>query len=282
MIIVTGATGQLGRAITERLLGRLPAAEVAVTVRDPDKARDLEARGVQVRQADFEDPATLTSAFQGASQVLIISGPADPVPHRAAIDAARASGAGRIVYTSHQGASPGSQFAAAVAHAQTERDLQASGVAFTALRNGFYATSAIRLMGQAVTAGKIVVPEDGPVSWTAHADLADAAVTALTEPGRLDGITPPLTGPEALDFADIARIASDLTGHEITCVTVSDDEWLTRMRSFGVPEAGAAFLLGIFTASRKGEFNLVGPSLGDILGRKPTSFRAVLAAILTS
>jgi NAD(P)H dehydrogenase (quinone) len=282
MIIVTGATGRLGRAITERLLDRLPAAEVVVTVRDPGKARDLETRGVRVRQADFEDPATLAGAFRGASQVLIISGPADPAPHRTAIDAAKAAGAGRILYTSHQGASPRSLFAATVAHAQTERDLQASGVAFTALRNGFYATSAIQLMGQAVATGKIVVPEGGPVSWTAHADLADAAVTALAEPGRLDGITPPLTGPEALDFGDIARIASDLIGREITRVTVSDEEWLTRMRSYGVPEAGASFLLGIFVASRKGEFNVVDPSLGDLLGREPTSFRTVLAATLTS
>jgi NAD(P)H dehydrogenase (quinone) len=282
MIIVTGATGQLGRAITERLLDRLPATEVAATVRDPGKALDLEARGVQVRQADFKNPATLTSAFQGASQVLIISGPADPAPHRAAIDAAKAAGAERILYTSHQGASPRSLFAATAAHAQTEQDLQASGVAFTALRNGFYATSAIQFLGQAITTGTIVVPEDGPVSWTAHADLADAAVVALTESGRLDGITPPLTGPEALDLADISRVASELTGREITRVTLSDDEWLDRMRSFGVPEASASFLLGSFAASRNGEFDVVDPSLGQLLGRKPTPFREVLAATLTS
>jgi NAD(P)H dehydrogenase (quinone) len=106
MIIVTGATGQLGRAIIERLLDRIPATDVAVTVRDPDKAHDLEARGVYVRQADFETPATLTGAFDGASQVLIISGPSDPAPHRAAIDAAKVAGAQRILYTSHQGANP--------------------------------------------------------------------------------------------------------------------------------------------------------------------------------
>jgi NAD(P)H dehydrogenase (quinone) len=281
MIVVTGATGQLGRAITERLLDRLPASEVAAAVRDPGKARDLEARGVAVRQADFGNPATLASAFQGAAQVLIISGPADPAPHRAAIDAAKAAGAGRVLYTSHQGASPRSAFAAAVAHAETEQDLQASGVAFTALRNGFYATSAIQLMGQAITTGTIVAPEDGPVSWTAHADLADAAVIALTEPARLGGITPPLTGPEALDFAGISRVASELTGREITRVTVSDDAWLDRMRSSGVPDVYASFLLGIFAASRNGEFAVADPSLGQILGRKPTPFRKVLAATVT-
>ena len=279
MIIVTGATGKLGRAVAERLLDRVPAAELAVTARDPGQARDLEARGVQVRQADFTQPATLTSAFRGASQVLIISGPADPAPHRAAIDAARNAGAERVLYTSHQGASLHSRFAATAAHAQTEEDLQACGMAFTSLRNGFYATSAVQFMGQAMSTGKIVLPEDGPVSWTAHSDLAEVAVIALTEPGRLDGITPPLTGPEMLDFTSIARIASELTGREITRVTVSDDEWSGSMRSRGLPEASVSFLLGAFAASRSGEFATVGPALGQLLGHEPVSFRDVLAAM---
>jgi len=279
VIIVTGATGKLGRAVAERLLDRVPAAELAVTARDPGQARDLEARGVQVRQADFTQPATLTSAFRGASQVLIISGPADPAPHRAAIDAARNAGAERVLYTSHQGASLHSRFAATAAHAQTEEDLQACGMAFTSLRNGFYATSAVQFMGQAMSTGKIVLPEDGPVSWTAHSDLAEVAVIALTEPGRLDGITPPLTGPEMLDFTSIARIASELTGREITRVTVSDDEWSGSMRSRGLPEASVSFLLGAFAASRSGEFATVGPALGQLLGHEPVSFRDVLAAM---
>jgi NAD(P)H dehydrogenase (quinone) len=281
MIIVTGATGQLGAAIVERLLDRLPAGQLCVTVRDPGKARHLQERGVEVRQADFSDPTTLPGAFKGASQVLLISGPAGPAPHRAAIEAAKAAGAERILYTSHMGASPSSRFAATVAHAQTEQDLQACGVAFTALRNGFYATSAIQFMGPALSTGTIAVPEDGPVSWTAHADLAEAAVVALTQPGRLDGITPPLTAAQALDFAGIAAIASELTGREITRVTVSDDEWASNLMSHGVPEAATSFLLGAFAASRRGEFSAVDPTLADILGRPATAFRDVLAATLT-
>ena len=137
-------------------------------------------------------------------------------------------------------------------------------------------------IGQAATTGKIVVPEDGPVSWTAHADLAEAAVIALTEPGRLNGVTPPLTGSEALDFADIARIASELTGRDITRVTVSDDEWLNSMLSYGLPEAHASLLLGVFAASRRGEFATVDPTLGQLLEHEPIPFREVLAATLAS
>jgi NAD(P)H dehydrogenase (quinone) len=282
MIIVTGATGHLGRSIIDRLLAVVPAGEIAAVTRDPARARDLEARGVRVRQADFEVPATLTGAFLGAEQVLIISGPADPAPHLAAIEAARTAGAARILYTSHQGAAVQSQFSATAAHARTELDLQGSGVMFTALRNGFYATSALEFLRPALATGQIVLPEDGPVSWTAHRDLAAAAVVALTEPDRLSGITPPLTGAEALDFSGIARIASELTGREITRVTVADDEWRESMLARGLPEASVSLLLEIFAASRSGEFNVVDPALAQILGREPVPFRDVLATALAS
>ncbi|GLX04449.1 SDR family oxidoreductase [Microbispora sp. NBRC 16548] len=282
MIVITGATGQLGRGVVERLLARLPADRIGVSVRDPLKAQDLVDLGVRVRQGDFDDPASLEHAFEGASQVLIVSGPADARPHRTAIEAARAVGAERILYTSHMGANPASPFAPMPSHAETEQDLRASGVAFTALRNGFYATTAVHFVSQALRSGTLVAPEDGPVSWTAHADLAEVAAVALTEEGKLGGITPPLTGPESLDLADVAAIASDLTGRVITRVTVPDDEWVAGMVSRGAPEQQARFLLGMFEASRRGEFAEAGPALGELLGRKPIAMRELLAATLTN
>jgi hypothetical protein len=135
-------------------------------------------------------------------------------------------------------------------------------------------------MGPALQTGKLVAPADGPVSWTGHADLAEAAAIALTEEVRLSGITPPLTSLEALDFGDIAVIASELTGREITRVIVPDDEWVAALTSHGVPEQQARFLLGVFQASRQGEFAAVSPVLADLLGRKPATFRDLLAATL--
>ena len=120
-----------------------------------------------------------------------------------AIDAARAAGVRRVVYTSHMGANPLSAFAPMPDHAATEAMLQESGLAFTALRNGFYASSGLMLLGHARETGEVVAPEDGPVSWTDHADLAEAAAIALTEDG-VDGPTPPLTGSEAVDLAGLA------------------------------------------------------------------------------
>ena len=175
------------------------------------------------------------------------------------------------------GARPDSAFAPMPDHAVTEAVLQAAGVAFTALRNGFYADSALLLMGQALTTGRLVAPDDGPVSWTAHADLAEAAAIALTDEGRLDGLTPPLTGTEALSLADLAALASELTGRPITRVTVRDEEYRADLIARGVPAPRADLLVGLFVASRRGEFAAVDPTLSRLLGRPPRSIREILA-----
>lgn len=271
MIIVTGATGKLGAAIVKGLLKNLPPDQIGVSVRDPQKAHALQEQGVRVRKGDFADPESLPQAFEGASQVLIISsnsaGANAVQQHRHAIEAARSAGVRRILYTSHMGASATSAFPPMRDHAETEEILQTSGVAFTSLRNGFYSDSGFMLMGNALETGKIVAPEDGPVSWTTHADLAEAAVIALTNDGCLDGLTPPLTASEALDLAAIAEVVSKLTGREITRVTVTNEEFRASMIARGTPEMRADMFIGLFVASRQGEFAATDPTLEGLLGR---------------
>jgi NAD(P)H dehydrogenase (quinone) len=278
MIVVTGATGQLGGAVMSRLLTRLPAAELAVSVRDPATAEHLAERGVRVRRGDFTEPATLKDAFEGASRLLIVSGPAGAAPHRAAIDAAAAAGVERIVYTSHMAAGPGTLFVPAQGHAETERDLQASGIPFTSLRDGFHASSALFMLGRGLQTGEVRLPADGPVSWTAQADLAEAAALALTNPERLQGITPALTGAAALDMADLVAIVSELTGRTITRTVVPDEEYLADLVAAGTPEEYTDIALTFFTAARRGEFAAVDPTLAGILGRAPVAVRDVLVA----
>jgi len=283
MIIVTGATGKLGSAITERLLKKLPAGQIGVSVRDPAKASDLQARGVRVRSADFDDPASLRLAFADAAQVLIISsnssGERVVEHHRNAIEAACSVGARRVLYTSHMGCNPASAFQPMVDHAATEEILKACGAAFTSLRNGFYADSGRLLLGQGLETGTVAAPNDGPVSWTAHADLADAAVIALTDEHRLAGVTPPLTASTALDLSAIVAIASELTGRPITRTTVPDEPWRAGLVSHGVPAARADLLVGLFRASRNGEFAAVDPTLERLLGRPLLTMRDALGAI---
>jgi NAD(P)H dehydrogenase (quinone) len=283
MIIVTGATGQLGSQIVASLLERVPPEQVGVSVRDPGRAAQLAARGVRVRRGDFADPGSLADAFEGAAQVLVVSanetGGTAVAAHAAAIDAARATGAERVLYTSHQAARADSLFAPMPDHAAAERHLAVAGLPFTSLRNGFYATTVPFLLGQALTTGEIVAPADGPVSWTTHADLAEAAAVILADPGRFDGPTPPLTAPDALDLADVADVLSKLTGRTIRRTVADDDEWAAGLAAHGVPQAQAAMMLGLFRAARRGEFAAVSPALGELLGRPATPVSAFLETV---
>ncbi|WP_434599805.1 NAD(P)H-binding protein [Streptomyces sp. A5-4] len=286
MIIVTGAGGQLGRSVVEQLLQRIPADRIGVSVRSPDKAADLAERGIRVRQGDFAAPAALAHAFEDATQVLIVSvdatGKAAVSRHAAAIEAAKSAGARRLLYTSHMGVNPASPFLPMPDHAATEELLRASEIPFTSLRNGFYATTALQLVGQALETGKLHTPQDGPVSWTTHADLAEAAAITLADEGRFDGPTPPLTASQALDLTAVAKIASEITGREIEHITVPDEEWKANLIAHAhVPEEQADLLLGLFAASRQGEFAGVDPTLEKTLGREPITLRQFLADRLT-
>ncbi|MEU6383948.1 SDR family oxidoreductase [Streptomyces bauhiniae] len=280
MIIVTGATGQLGRQTVEHLLRRVPADRVGVSVRDPKKAEDLAARGVRVRKGDFTDPAGLAHAFEGAAQVLIVSvdhfGEEAVQWHRTAIEAAVKAGARRVLYTSHMGASPASHFQACRDHAATEEILRTCGVPYTALRNGFYAASALQFLGPALGSGQVALPEDGPVSWTGHADLAEGAAVILAEEGRYDGPTPPLTATRSLTFADLAVLATGITGRDFTRITVPDDVFRRHLAEAGLPADRVDGLLGVFTAARAGEFAAQDPALGTLIGRDPAGMEEVL------
>ncbi|MFC8800093.1 NAD(P)H-binding protein [Promicromonospora sp. NPDC057138] len=289
MIIVTGATGRLGARIVARLLEHVPAETVGVSVRDVAKAAHLAERGVRVRAGDFTDRAELDHAFEGADQVLVVS-PSIRDPRefaratRAGLDAAVRSGARRVLYTSHQMASPSSLFAPGRNHAESEAYLaeraSAHGVTWTALRHGFYASAFELIVPAALQSGELRLPADGPVSWTAHDDLAAADAAVLADPGPLDGATPPLVGAELLDFADVARIVGELTGSPVERVVVADDEWKAEALEGGMPAGVAEFTLGMFRASRAGENAVTGPALQGLIGRPATPARAVLAGIL--
>ena len=287
MIVLTGATGKLGRLVAERLIDKMPAEEIGISVRDPEKARALAERGVRVRQGDYQNPASLRHAFEGATQVFLVSSNAsatggDPLAqHRAAIEAAKAVGARRVVYTSQIASSDASAFPPARDHAATEAMLGQSGLAWTALRHGFYAESALMLMGNAPKTGGIDAPVDGKVSWTTHEDLAEADAAILVDEGRFEGPTPPLTGSEALDLGDLAALVSTITSRPVLRRTLTDDELRAKMASRGVPDAGTKIALGLYLASRNGEFAAVDPTLELLLGRPPTPVLDFLASRLS-
>lgn len=280
MIVVTGATGALNGATVDHLLDRMPGSEVVVAVRDPTRAQRFAQRGVAVRRADYADAGSLPGAFEGADQLLLVSS-SDPTAdavdlHRTAIDAAVAVGVGRVLYTSHQGASARTPFKPGRDHAATEDMLAASGLAWTSLRNGFYAHSLSWLLGPWRESGVVTVPHDGPVSWTAREDAAEAAAAILASDGAYDGPVT-LTATAAPTFGDVAAVASEVGGRTIALDVVDPDEWLAAQVAGGQPEPMARFLLGMFEAARDGFFAGTDPLLATLLGRAPRTVRDALA-----
>jgi NAD(P)H dehydrogenase (quinone) len=284
MIVITGATGALNGATLEHLLKLVPADQIGVSVRDVAKAQPLADRGVRVRRGSYDDPAALLDAFEGAGQVLLVSSndPGDTVPlHRVAIETAVKAGAHRILYTSHQHVGPDSPFVPARVHAGTEALLAESGVAWTSLRNGFYAHSLGWMLGPWRETGTIAAPADGPASWTDRGDEAEAAAVILARDGSFDGPVT-LTASAAPTFDDIATIASGLTGRDIQRVVMDDEEWVAAQVAHGSTETMARMLLGFFQAARQGSFAEVSPTLGELLGREPRSVRDLLAEQLAA
>ncbi len=283
MYAITGATGRLGHSIVQRLAALIPASQIVATCRDPGKAADLAALGVQVRRANFDDPISLARAFEGATQVLIVSSNArayggNPLAqHGNAIAAAHNALVKRIVYTSHVAASVTSAFPPMHDHAATEKMLRDSGIAWTALRHGFYSSSGIAMLMPALQSGLLETALDGPVSWTAHEDLAEAAVRILLSPSMQDGPTAPLTGPEALDLSDLCLAASQLLGTQISRRVLPDQEMRATLLARGVAESVVNISLGFCAAARNKEFALVEPTLRNLLGRPPITMRHLLA-----
>ncbi|MGD8167552.1 NAD(P)H-binding protein [Herbiconiux sp. P16] len=279
MIVITGATGALNGATVDHLLKRMPASQIAVVARDTEKAQRFADLGIEVRYGDYADAASLPAAFDGADQLLLVSS-SDPTAdavalHRTAIDAAVEVGAGRILYTSHQGAALDTPFGPGRDHAATEQLLADSGVAWTSLRNGFYAHSLSWLTGPWRESGVMAVPADGPVSWTSRDDEAEAAAVVIASNGAFDGPTT-LTAASAPTLDDVAVIASEIAGRTIPRIVVDDEEWVAAQVAAGRPEMMARFTLGMYRAAREGFFAGVDPLLGTLLGREPQSVRAAI------
>ncbi|KMS88422.1 NAD(P)H-binding protein [Prauserella rugosa] len=281
MIVVTGATGALNGATVEHLLERLPAERIGVSVRDPSRAQHLADRGVRVRQGSYDDPVALRHSFEGADQVLLISSnnmAADVVgQHHAAIEAAVAAGARRILYTSQHNAAE-TPYAPAAIHAATEAALSESGVAWTALRNGFFG-DLDQLLGPWRQTGKIAQPADGPLSWTDRADLAEAAAIILAGEHSFDGPVTLAAPPVTLD--EVAAILTRVSGRAVERVVVDDEQWRADRIADGAPEFLADMTLGMFQAARTGCYANPGPVLGELLRRPPRSAAAQVEDLVT-
>ena len=282
MIVVTGATGQLGQLVVDGLLEKVPAAEIAVSVRNPEKAAGLAARGVQVRAADYADPASLITAFAGADTVLLISGSEvgqREVQHRNVVEAAKQAGVGHLVYTSVLRADT-STLGLAGEHKATEQAIRDSGIPFTLLRNGWYTENYAVALAQAAESGALIgSARDGKVASATRADYADAAVAVLTGDGH-QGKVYELAGDEGWTFPELAAELSKAAGREVTYQDLSAEQHRDVLVAAGVPADFAGALVSYDQGIATGQLDDSTGQLSALIGRPTTPLSEAVPAIL--
>lgn len=278
-IFVTGATGQLGRLVVDALLKRVPAASVVAGVRDKAKAADLAARGVELRIADYDQPASLVTAFNGIDRLLLISGNAvgqRARQHTAVIEAARAAGVKLIAYTSVLRADT-SKLGLAVEHKATEVALAASGVPHVLLRNGWYLEN---FAGRATTALQtgvlLTCAGDGRFSAATRADYAAAAAAVLASPGGHPGERLELAGSSSFSMAEFAALIGKLSGRAIECRNLSQADYEAALMKAGLPDFVAAILSNSDASAAAGWLQDDSRTLEKLIGSPTTPLAAIV------
>jgi NAD(P)H dehydrogenase (quinone) len=284
MILVTCANGRLGGQIIRKLLkyGDVPAIRAgARTVDKIDKA--LAARCTLIT-TDYDRRATLDSSFKRVSTLVFVSGNAANelriAQHREVIEAARAAGIKRIIYTSFSNPTPESKFRMVQAHVATERMLADSGIAHTILRNGVYAANLDGFVAGALASGTLAMPSAAArISYAAHDDLA-AATAKVAMDGAHDGKIYELTGGEAVDTFGLARLVSEAAGRDIGAADIPLDQFAAYLGTLGLDEAGAADLTSIYAAAAAGEYAEPSGDLERLLGHAPIAMRDYIAGLV--
>lgn len=276
-LLVTGASGNLGRAAVEELLAR-GATNVIAGTRDPSKLADLAGRGVEVRKVDFNDPASLATAFAGVERLLIVS--TDGVgtrvaQHTTAVEAAQAAGIKHIVYTSAPAARPDANAGLAPEHFWTEVAIASSGLDFTVLRNHMYAENNLMDLPQAVASGQLFgLIGDRGTSYVTRADAARTAAGALlsAEGKSIEDVT----GPAPVTNDARAAIVSKIAGKPVSVVALTPDQLKQGMIAAGIPEGFAAVLVAFQRDAVSGHHGVVTDVVERYSGRQPETLASFL------
>jgi len=283
-IAVTGATGQLGRLVLEELLASQEPAALVAVVRDAGKAEELRARGVQVRVADYSDPAALAAALAGVDKLLLVSGSevgSRVAQHANVVNAAKAAGVGFIAYTSVLAADT-TALILAPEHKATEELIRASGLDYTILRNGWYTENYVQAVATARQTGAVVAAAgDGRVASAARADYAAAAAAVLSSAGH-EGRVYELSGDYAWDFKELATAITAIAGREVVYQPVSAPELVEVLTTAGLDQGTAGFLAALDTDTQAGLLAIVTGELSGLIGRPTTPLLQALRSATAS
>lgn len=281
-LVVTGATGQLGRLVVTSLLERgVPASEIVATGRRAEALAEIAETGVRTAVADFTQPDTLAKAFAGADTLLLISSSEVGQrlsQHEAVITAAKEAGITSIAYTSIAHADT-SGLALATEHLATERLLADSGLEVTLLRNGWYLENYTAQVGVQVEHGVIGASADGRVSAATRADLAAAAAAVLADPA-LRGATYELGGDTAFTMAEYAAWVAEASGREVAYTDLGQEGYAAALESAGVPAPFASILADSDAGAARGELEVTSGDLARLIGRATTTPQQAISAAL--
>lgn len=292
-IVITGASGNYGRGVTDRLIALGRASDLILITRKPEKLSDRAAQGCVVRYGDFDKPETLVEAVQGADRMLLISGTrvgARVVQHKAAIDAAAAAGVGHVVYTSFIGIDdPANPAEVRHDHIETERLIRASRCGWTMLRDAHYADAMILMAGPGVMqSGKwFSNAGEGREAMVWRDDCIESAVAVLTGEGH-EGRIYNITGPELQTFGEVAAIMAEVTGRPVEYVSLDDEGQYAMFDAMGIPRrpvddleiAGIPWnsddMVSFGRAIREGFLELCTDDVQQLTGRKARSVRQMI------
>jgi len=285
-ILITGATGHLGKATINALLNKgVNAGKISALVRNEKKAQDLKEMGIKILVADYEDYNSLVKAFACVDQLLFISG--SDVMNRNqqqqnVVKAAVEAKVKHVIYTSALNRLPIEQSAISFvsqAHVKTEQWLAESGLNYTILQNSLYADVIPQFIGDVLNTQTIYLPAaQGKTAFVVRTDIAEAAAAVLTSDGH-NGKTYKITNTESYTYQNVADIISDITGKSITYISPTVEDFTATLENAGLPAETIGGFTAFALAQANDEFNVTGTDLEVLLNRKPTNLKEYLIDI---
>ncbi|MBD2757268.1 SDR family oxidoreductase [Spirosoma validum] len=275
MILVTGATGQLGTAVIQHLLRKVPASQIAAFVRDDSKAANLLKQGVAIHVGHYDDTDSLDRAMKGIETVLLIAGTDEENrvhQHQNVVDAARKAGIHRIAYTSRALKDPTTLVNRLMeGHVHTEQYIKASGLSYTLFQNILYMEAIPQFVGgEAVfERGIHLAAGQGRVALALRSEMGEAIANALASPSE-GNLTYQLTGRESYSFYDVAASLTKLSGKIVTYTPAEPATFIAQLMGRGLPQLLAQRITGFVTDIANGQEDIISPDLEELLGRKPT------------
>jgi len=284
-LLVSGASGKLGRRTAELLLESVPSTDVILVTRTPAAVADLGRRGCDVRFGDYGEPGSLSEAYAGAERMLLISASDLELrveQHRAAIAAAAAVGVWHVVYTSGLDPEPPNPAVIAPSHYATEQALADSGLSWTVLRNSLYSEYQVPEAAQAVAAGRLMHNRgDGKVAYVSREDCAAVAAAVLTGTGHERRVYD-VTGPHAFGPGELAALYAELAGHAVEVEELDDEAFVELLQGDAQEDDharyGAQLVASFGRSIREGYMASCTGVVESVTGRRPRTLRDVLGA----